>query len=150
MKDLSQIRADIRKIVTDTVESGAIGHVQFFTAKVMADNPEIEGDDADFYIVCAQETVERMVKSAVGKYDSAEEETPLMEGFEHLRKAYPVHRGGDHLLVPVHLCSDEELEARAKEFEVAAKGYVKHALELRSYVLTRQDEQSGQSPMSAI
>ena len=138
MKDLAQIRADIRKLVTDTVESGAIGHVQFFTAQVMADNPDIEGDDADFYIVCAQETVRGLVKSAVGKYDNPNEETPLMEGFEHLRKAYPVHRGGDHLLVPVYLCSDDELEARAQEFELAAKGYIKHSKEIRAYVLSRQ------------
>lgn len=144
MQDIKQIKAEIRKMVQDTVESGAIGHVQFFTAKIMAERPDIQGEDADFYTICARETIVGMVKRAVDKYAEPTAETPILDGFEHLRTAYPVHRGGDHLLVPVNLCTDEELEARAIEFEKAAKGMMKHAKELRAYVQERRDRQDGQ------
>lgn len=139
MEDIKRIKAEIRKMVQDTVDSGAIGHVQFFTAKIMSDRADIQGQDADFYTICARETIVGMVKSAVAKYEKPEAETPILDGFDHLRTAYPVHRGGDHLLVPVHLCSDEELEARASEYEAAAKGMRKHAKEIRAYIQERRD-----------
>ena len=144
MQDIKQIKAEIRKMVQDTVESGAIGHVQFFTAKIMSQRDNIQGEDADFYTICARETIVGMVKSAVQKYAEPTSDTPILDGFENLRTAYPVHREGDHLLVPVQLCTDEELEARAMEFEVAAKGMRKHAKELRAYIRERQDRKSGQ------
>jgi len=138
MKDIKQIKADIAKMVQDTVESGAVGSVQFFTIQAMNGFGGIEGEGADIYTVCARETVVEIVKRVVKKYDTQESDAPTLKGFEHLRTAYPVHRGGDHLLVPVHLCTDEELEYRALEFERAAKGYLKHAKEIRNYVDTRK------------
>jgi len=140
MENLKQIKDEIRKMVQDTVDSGVIGHVQFFTAKIMTDRADIKGQDADFYTICARETIVEMVKSAVKKYEKLEAETPILDGFEHLRTAYPVHRGGDHLLVPVHLCTDEELEARAAEYEVAARGMRKHAKEIRAYIQERKTQ----------
>lgn len=150
MLDLKEIKAEIRKVVTDTVEAGAIGHVQFFTAQIMSSHDRIEGDDADFYLICAREVVKSEVKRAIGRYETPETDAPLMEGFEHLRTAYPVHRDGDHLLVPVHLCTDDELEARALEFLTAAKGYQKHAKEIRAYILARHEKKSEQPLLSAV
>ena len=149
MQDIKQIKAEIRRMVQDTVESGAIGHVQFFTAKIMADRPDIQGQDADFYTICARETIVGLVKRAVDKYAEPTSETPILDGFEHLRTAYPVHRGGDHLLVPVNLCTDEELEARAMKFEKSAKGIMKHAKELRAYIHERRDRNSGQMSLGS-
>ena len=149
MKDIKQIKADIRKLVQDTVESGAIGHVDFFTARVISDHAEIEGADADFYIICARETINGMVKAAVNKYDTPEADTPLMEGFEQLKTAYPIHRNGDHLLVPIQFCTDEELESRADEFGKQAKGLRKHAKEIRAYILQRKENGNGSVQLTA-
>lgn len=138
MKDIKQIKDDIRKMVQDTVESGAVGHVQFFTIQAMTNFGKIEGDGADIYTVCARETVVGIVKSVVKKYETHQSDAPTLKGFEHLRTAYPVHREGEHLLVPVHLCTDEELEERAAEFIKAAKGLRKHAKEIRDYIMSRK------------
>jgi len=143
MKDLKEIRAEIRKLVTDTVENGVIGHVEFFTRQVMMKYSSIEGDDADFYLICAREIVVREVKNAIGKFDKPEDDTPLMDGFENLHTAYPVHRGKEHLLVPVQLLTDAELEERAEQYEAAAAGYLKHADDIRRYIKTRRDQPSG-------
>ena len=139
MQNLKQINDDIRKLVQDTIDSGAIGHVNFFTEQVIQERSDVYGDDAEFYTVCARETIVRMVKKAVSKYDPPES-TPILDGFEQLRKAYPLHRGDEHVLVPVHLCSDEELEERAQEFDKAAKGMRKHAQELRQYIMSRREK----------
>jgi len=137
MKDIKQITADIRKMVQDTVEAGAVGHVQFFTVQAMNGFGEIEGEGADLYTVCARETVVGIVKNVVKKYETHASDAPTLNGFEHLRTAYPVHRGGEHLLVPVHLCTDEELEERAADFVKQAKGLRKHAKEICSYIASR-------------
>lgn len=142
MKDIKQITADIRKMVQDTVEGGAVGHVQFFTIKAMNDFGEIEGEGADLYTVCARETVVGIVKSVVKKYETHQSDAPTLQGFEHLRTAYTVHRGGEHLLVPVHLCTDEELQDRASEFTSAAKALRKHAKEIMDYIQHRRSEGS--------
>lgn len=139
MKDIKQITADIRKMVQDTVEAGVVGHVQFFTIQAMNGFGEIYGEGADIYTVCARQTVIKIVKDVVNKYGTQDSEAPTLKGFEHLRTAYPVHRDGDHLLVPVHLCTDEELLGRAKEFENQIKGLAKHAKELRAYVMARNE-----------
>lgn len=137
MRDLEQVRQMVRKIVNDTAESGAIGHVQFFTAMAMAELGEIEGDGADIYTICAQETVSKIVKKVVGKYDKPDSETPLFEGFTHLRIAYPVHRGGEHLLVPVQMMTDEEIDNRCAQFQSAADGYIKHIEEFQTFKRNR-------------
>lgn len=137
MQDMKQVRAMVRKIVNDTAESGAIGHVSFFTAQAMASFGEIEGEGADFFTVCTQETVTKIVKDAVGKYDSPDSDTPLLDGFKHLRIAYPVHRAGDHLLVPVDQLTDDEIDARCAQYQEAADGYLAHIEELQTFKSTR-------------
>jgi len=148
MKDIKQITADIRKMVQDTVEAEAVGHVQFFTIQAMNGFGEIEGEGVDLYTICARETVVKIVKSVIKKYETQESDAPTLHGFEHLRTAYPVHRDGDHVLVPVHLCTDEELLARAAEFKSQIKGLAKHAKEIEAYVAARVNEAAGQGMLA--
>jgi hypothetical protein len=138
MKDIKQITDEIRKMVQDTVEAGAVGNVQFFAVQALNSFGQIEGEGADLYTVCARETVVGIVKGVVKKYERQDSDAPTLDGFKHMRTAYPVHRGGDHLLVPVHLCTDQELEERAEEFIRSAKGLRKHAKEIREYIASRQ------------
>jgi hypothetical protein len=60
-----------------------------------------------------------------------------MEGFKHLRIAYPVHRSGEHLLVPIDLMTDEEIDARCKQYQDAADGYLKHIAEFQAFKAER-------------
>ena len=137
MEDMKQVRAMVRKMVNDTAESGAIGHVSFFTAKALASFGEIEGVGADFYTVCAQETVKEIVKKAVGKYDRPESDTPTLEGFDHLKIAYPIHRNGEHLLVPVDQMTDAEIDARCEQFQEAADSYRANIKEFQTFKRAR-------------
>lgn len=139
MQDMKQIRAMVRKMVNDTAESGAIGHVSFFTAQAMNEFGDIEGPGADFYTICTLETLTKIVKEAVGKYDKPGEDTPTLHGFEHLKIAYPLHRGGDHLLVPIDQMTDDEIDARCAQFQESADGYLKHIEEFQTFKRERAD-----------
>jgi len=143
MNNLEQVRQMVRKLVNDTAESGAIGHVQFFTAMAMTEFGEIEGDGADLYTICAHETVAQIVKKAVGRYDAPDSQTPLLAGFEQLRIAYPVHRGGDHVLVPINQMTDDEIDARCAQWQSAADGYIKHIEEMQTYKREREIQRAG-------
>lgn len=139
MQDMKQIRAMVRKMVNDTAESGAIGHVSFFTAQAINQFGEIEGEGADFYTICTMETLTKIVKDAVGKYDKPDADTPTLEGFEYLKIAYPVHRGGDHVLVPIEQMTDDEIDARCAQFQDAADGYLKHVAEFQTFKRDRAE-----------
>jgi hypothetical protein len=137
MEDMKQVRAMVRKLVKDTADSGAIGHVTFFTAQALSSFGEIEGEGADFYTICAQITVTQIVKDAVGKYDKPESDTPILAGFTHLRIAYPVHRNGEHLLVPVDKLTDQEIDLRCSQYQEAADGYIAHIEEFQTFKRAR-------------
>jgi hypothetical protein len=142
MKDIKQIKADIAKMVQDAVDQGVVGHVQFFTIQAMNSFGEIQGEGADLYTICARETVVDIVKKVVKKYETHASDAPTLKGFEHLRTAYPVHRDGEHLLVPIHLLTDAELEERAEEFIKSAKALRKHAKEIYDYIENRRKDQA--------
>ena len=131
---------EIRKFVTDRVNSGVIVRVDWLTAEIVAQKDRFSGDDADFYLICAHRHVSEIVKECIGKYRPSAnrpEAQMVLSGFEHLQKAYPVEREGARVLVPVHLLTDDELEARALEYMEMSKGCIAHAKEIREYIKRR-------------
>ena len=133
MEDMKQVRAMVRKMVNDKAESGVIGHVTFFVTEALTKFGKIEGEGADFYTVCTMETLVDVVKKAVGKYDKPQSDTPTLDGFVHLKIAYPLHRNGEHLLVPIDQMTDAEIDARCAQFQEAADSYRAHIEEFYLY-----------------
>lgn len=131
---------EIRKFVTDKVNSGAIVRVEWLTAEIISRKDRFEGEDSDFYLVCAHKHVAEIVKDCIGKYKPSPKQDAqlVLDGFEHLQKAYPVERKGVRLLVPVHMLTDEELEARALEYMEMSKGCIAHAKEIRAFIRARR------------
>lgn len=134
------VQSEIRKLVTDCVERGETRTVASFVDIVMSDHSAIEGDDADFYLVCTRARVKEIVTKVIGKF-SPKEDAPdrqlVLDGFQHLQVAYTFERHGQTALVPVDQCSEIELIARAKEYDEMAKGCRAHAREIREYVAAR-------------
>lgn len=131
-------RERIRKAIA-VIDAGLVTSLNEVVAGVLNGRPSLEGDDAPFYRVHAFEDLKRIAKSVVGKYaaDDTTSDELLLPGFKHLCKAYPMSRDGDVVIVPVDMCSDEELKARAAQLDEMAKGCVAHAREIREYVLAR-------------
>lgn len=134
------VYSEIRKLVTDCVERGEARTVASFVDTVMADHSAIEGDDADFYLVCTRARVKEIVTKVIGKFSPKEDVADrqlVLDGFQHLQIAYTLERQGQTVLVPVDQCSEIELIARAVEYEDMAAGCRAHAREIREYVSAR-------------
>lgn len=138
---------EIRKFVTDKVNSGAIVRIDWLTAEIISQRDQFEGEDADFYLICAQRHVSEIVKECIGKYKPKPQTDAqlVLDGFEHLQKSYPVSRNGVRLLVPVHMLTDDELEARAIEYIEMSKGCIAHAKEIRAFIKARNPQQKAAS-----
>ena len=138
MSDTS-VTAEVRKFIADKIANGETIVVDWLTHEIINSKGAIEGDDAEFYRVCAYKHIRDVVRACVGKYDAKPitDEQLTLEGFEHLQVAYTGPRGDQIVLVPVNQLTDAELLDRAAEYDVMAKGCKSHAREIRSYVETR-------------
>lgn len=141
INDIRDIYRIIESIVLDKIDRGERVSMNWAVTEVLNGYPDITGEDADFYKIAARDFVAGKVKGCIKKYDgSFDSVTPQMvlDGFEHLQKAYPVKRGKSRELVPVDQLTDRELLARAEELRAMAKGCRKHAKEIEDYVSHRR------------
>lgn len=140
MQSEQSVRQEIRSLVQEKLDAGVCVRAEWFTAEILTAKNRIEGEDADFYVSCAAQILPQIVKRVIGQYDPkpVTDRQLLLPGFEHLQKAYTVQRGGEVVLVPVDQLTDDEIEARALEYEAMAMGCRAHAKELRVYRRTRK------------
>lgn len=132
---------DLFKEVTGQIETclseGRSVHASWLTHAVVGAHPKVEGNDKDFYTLCAYGYVRDAVRHALRRYKPDAEETPdpniVLPGFERLQKGYLVEREKESVLVPTYQLSDGEIEAKATEYERMAEGCRLHAAELRRY-----------------
>lgn len=137
--DEQSIRSEMHKIAQERIDAGEITSLDEIVYGVLAERTKIEGEDAPFYRVHAFDDLKRIAKSVVGKYaanDTTADEL-LLPGFKHLCKAYPMTRDDAVVIVPVDMCTDDELKARAAQLDEMAKGCVAHAREIREYLIAR-------------
>lgn len=141
MLNEDSIYADVRKFVSDLVDSGVETPVEWITSNFLNSRGEIAGEGAALYRYCTRAHVNRIVKKVVGKYDvetrSASDTQDPLPGFEYLQRAYTVPRESKTVLVPIYKCTDAELLDRAAECDRQARGCRAHARELRSFVKAR-------------
>lgn len=141
MRSRTDVTTEIRRMVQDRIDAGVSIRVEWFTQEVLHMKPNIDGDDADFYVACAVDFIKETVKNCIGSYApkaaAVTDRQIVMDGFDYMQKAYTVQRNGEQLLVPVQCLTDEELEARALEYEAMARGCIAHAKELRAYRRSR-------------
>lgn len=141
MRSKTDVTSEIRKIVSDRIEAGVVIRAEWLTTEILAMKSHFEGDDADFYVACAVDFIKDTAKRCIGLYApkaSVSTDTQIvMPGFDYVQRAYTVDRDGEVVLVPVHLLTDEEVQARAAELMAMARGCVAHAKELRAYLRER-------------
>lgn len=141
MLNEDSIHSEIRKYVSDLVDSGVVSRVEWITDNFLNSCGTISGDGTAIYRYCTRQHVHRIVKKVVGKYAvearAVQDENVSLPGFEYLQRAYTMQRDNHIDLVPIEKCRDEELLARAVEYDQQARGCRAHARELRSFVKSR-------------
>lgn len=80
--------------------------------------------------------VTRMVKR-IGMSDDPASPQMVFPGHTRLVKSYPVSRNGERALVPISLCTPEELSGHIILLRKQAKGCENHAAELEEYVANK-------------
>lgn len=137
--DEHSVTAQIRALIEEKIASGVSVRADWVARGIIQKKDQIEGEDAPFYQVCAYRDVKRIAKRVIGKFEVTEEtpEQLVLPGFVHLCKAYPMDRDGAVELVPVALCTDQELLARARQLREMARGCRAHAAEIQDYVTAR-------------
>lgn len=139
MISLKDIRQEVREIIRERINANVLTSADWLTHHVMRSHSDIQGSDADLHVILAHKALSAIVKECVGKYEPKPENTDqdLLPGFDYVQCAYPIERGGVRVLVPTDLLTDDEVEARAIEFEGMARGCIAHAKELRAYIRLR-------------
>lgn len=144
MMNEESVYHEIGKFVSDRVDSGVITPVEWIITEFLQTRSDISGADAPLYKTCTRSHLQKIVKKVIGRYDveaRAETDPQLrLEGFEQLQRAYTVTREEKVLLVPIYKLTDDELLARAAEYDKMAKGCRDHAKELRGFVRSRRVE----------
>lgn len=128
-------REQIARLVGEFIDAGRICDVDLLCSEFLSTKALPGGDDEDFFLFCADTFVRRTARDVVGKLNPKETSSKqfVLDGFEHLQKAYPVARDGRRLIVPLHLMTDEEIDDRAWELDAMAAGCTGHANEMREY-----------------
>lgn len=134
------INREIAAIIDRRISSDDPVQLNWIVHEFVKGHDRISGDDVDLYRTALYAFVRDRAKRMIKKYDYSDdlEQPDLLPGHEHLRVAYSVTRDGEQMLVPIDLCSDEELLMRAGEFERSAAGLRSHAAELKEYVGARR------------
>lgn len=141
MKD-AELRAEVSLIIEDRLEAQEPVAATWLVMQVVSSHPDVHGDDAPFYVLCAYEHVRDVVRSVLRLYEPREEEDPqgVLPGFERLRRAYLVEREHEQIVVPLHQMTYEEVRLKASEYRSMAFGCIKHADELDRYAEGREAE----------
>jgi hypothetical protein len=131
---------EVREFIAEKLAGGHTISVNWLTHEMVGQKSDIYGSDCDFYRLCAYGHLSRVIKQCIGKYQPTPDQDRqlVLDGFDHLQTGYPVERNGERMLVPTDQISDEELLARAAEYEEMARGCRQHAKEIRAYVKARQ------------
>ena len=133
-----EIEQVAHQLIADKIGAGEIVQMQWAVHEVVSSMGEIQGEGVEFYAFCARDCVYGIVKKCVERYEKPDApDQLLLEGFEHIREAYTVERGGKRELVPIDLVTDEEILARADQYEMQSKALIAHAKELRQFVEDR-------------
>jgi hypothetical protein len=137
--DDTSVTKEIHALIDEKIAAGVTVRADWIAAGIIESKSNITGDDAPFYRVCAHRDIVRIAKRAIGKYEPGGNtpEQLVLPGFKHLCRAYPMQRDGEVVLVPVDLCSNAELLARAEQLDEMAEGCRSHAKEIRTYVMAK-------------
>lgn len=90
------------------------------------------------YKTC-RDMVRRCINKRAGMPDEMEKQ-PTLPGFEHLQTYYIVTRGDDQLGIHRDQLSDDELDAKAAEYENMGAACISHARELRRFKNWRREQ----------
>lgn len=133
MRDLS---VEIAERIDEMAADVGIGK-EGLIASIMANHSDIEGDDADFALVCSHETVRSQVEAHFRKIKRNESEPDgqlTLEGFDHLQQRYIVEsEDGERIALNVDRMSPSQLREKCAQLRAMGTALFAHADEIERY-----------------
>ncbi|MDE3761831.1 hypothetical protein GOA77_13545 [Sinorhizobium meliloti] len=137
-KDVALL-SELHKLIGQRMDAGHIAQPSQIVEEVFKNKP-LTGPHADFYKAFAKKelvsVVTRIVKR-IGMSDDPASPQMVFPGHTRLVKSYPVSRNGERALVPISLCTQQELSGHILLLRKQAKGCENHAAELEEYVANK-------------
>jgi hypothetical protein len=157
----SDLNAEVREIVAARAAKGWLTSRGWLVTSILVAHP-LHGDKepkkktperkaADEFNSCMRSlAVSAAVDTALAQMKHQEEgrgdpagsdpslDLPRLPGFTHLRRVYPVRRGGVIYLVPIEQLTDAEITEKCRLYRKAADAYIDHAAELQRYGESRR------------
>lgn len=144
MSYVDRLRAEIAAKCEQLLTEGKPLHASWITHEVcnLHTGGLAENDDADFwrhggYHTTREETRRYISKRLGASAERAEARQGTFPGFRHVQSHYLVRRDGDDTGVPALEMTDQEIEAKAEEYEAMGEACLAHAEELRRFKLWR-------------
>jgi len=138
----SDIRREVELVISERVQCGEVTVASWVIQSVMSRHASLEGLDVEWYQVASRCFLQTEVARAVRRYkineDQAQDGQMVLEGFERLQVAYSIVRNGQQSIVPLHLCTTQELEEKVLEMEGMRTGLQSHIDELRRVIAGRE------------
>lgn len=132
---------EVKKIILQKLDAGQAVRKTWLIIEARKLHQAAEGPDAEYYGLCADlktaDAVRRALNELKREGDEAAEGADVLPGFIHLQRSYLVERADEPIAVPVHLMSDDEIEAKASMHEKMSASHLAHADELRRFMASR-------------
>lgn len=149
MYSLTLLKDEIKTVIDRTLGSGQRVRAAWIATEVCNQHKDIDGDDKDFWQFTGVSGVHGEVRRFLSSVKSDEEDSSrqgdlpfTMPGYEYLQKMYfvsdPLNSEEGPVGTPLIEMNDEQIEAKAVEYEKMAAGCTNHANELRRYLKNRK------------
>jgi len=143
----TELEREVRETVNEKLATGESVPAQWLVHAIMAAHGDINGDDADFAVLCSHAHVRRTVREVLRDDFSTKEEDESQtsfpgEAFGGLQHAYLVHDGDERMVVPIEKMSAAQCWEKVAELEQMAKGCIRHSEAMRRWIGVTFPEQA--------
>jgi hypothetical protein len=140
----SALLAEVHRLIGQRMDAEEIVQPSAIVDLIFENRPLL-GEHASFYRVFARKELVKMVSRVMRNVGVSDDPAPMQmvfQGHKRLVKSYPVLRNGQRALVPIGLCSRQELRDHITLLRKQATGCESHAVELESYVAARDEDEA--------
>jgi hypothetical protein len=138
MFNTNDLNCEIDEVIEATVGKK---HPDWITEAVMQRHNPPDGEDRDFYLVCAHGYVRSMVGKRLGRAKLSTAIVPdeqlVLPGFTRIQKEYLIEEEGVTVSIPIEDMTDEQIAEKEAELTAMGTGCFEHAAELQRYRIER-------------
>lgn len=151
----TDLTKEIKSVINKRVDEGLSTPAPWIVSCILANHPVRYDEDtigtskcdSSYAELARQELAWTYVRKVLRQFKKPTPDLPTLPGFKHLQKAYSCQDSaveeddsdlGNVVIVPVDQLSDDQLLAKAEQYEKMGDGCYEHAAELRRFVRIRR------------